>query len=85
MNKYTWKELSDPRRHLLAVSSGVIGGSLLNQKTEWGGYLLGALLAILVVKLFIGDLDKGFQFSLYDILFIVLFGLEGFLGAWLVR
>lgn len=85
MTKYTWKELSDPRRHLLAVSSGVIGGSLLNQKTEWGGYLLGALLAILVVKLFIGDLDKGFQFSLYDILFIVLFGLEGFLGAWLVR
>ena len=85
MNKYTWKELSDPRRHLLAVSSGVIGGSLLNQKTEWGGYLLGALLAILVVKLFIGDLDKGFQFSLYDILFIVLFGFEGFLGAWLVR
>ena len=85
MKAYTWKELSDPRRHLLAVSSGVIGGSLLNQKLQWGGYLLGALLAILVVKLFIGDLDQGFQFSLYDILFVVLFGFEGFLGAWLVR
>ncbi len=85
MNKYSWKELADPRRHLLAVSSGVLGGSFLNQKTQYGGYILGAILAILIVKLFIGDLDKGFQFSAYDILFLTIFGLEGFLGAWLVR
>lgn len=85
MNKYAWKELADPRRHLLAVSSGVLGGSLLNKQSEWAGFLLGAILAILVVKLFIGDFDKGFQFSLYDLLFLTVFGIEGFLGAWLVR
>ena len=85
MNKYSWKEFTDPRRHLLAVSSGVLGGSLLNKKSQWAGFILGTILAIIVVKLFIGDLDKGFQFSLYDLLFLIVFGLEGFLGAWLVR
>lgn len=85
MEKGPWKELGDPRRHILAVSSGVLGGSFLNKKSQVGGFVLGAILAILIVKLFIGDLDKGFQFSVYDILFLVVFGLEGFLGAWLVR
>ena len=85
MEKGPWKELGDPRRHILAVSSGVLGGSFLHKKSQISGFVLGAMLDILIVKLIIGDLDKGFQFSVYDILFLVVFGLEGFLGAWLVR
>lgn len=77
-------ELQNPKRHLLAVASGILGGAIPNQKSNIHPFLLGAILALLIVKLVYGDLDRGFQFSSADILYGVVFGLEGVLGAWLI-
>lgn len=78
------KELQDPKRHLLALAGGVLGGAIPNQKSNIHPFLLGALFALLIVKLVYGDYDRGFQFSLADLVFVVVIGLEGVLGAWLV-
>lgn len=78
------RELSDPKRHLLAVASGVLGGAIPNQKSNIHPFLLGALFALLIVKLVYGDYDRGFQFSMADLLFVFVIGLEGALGAWII-
>ena len=77
-------ELSDPKRHLLAVASGILGGSLPNQKSNIHPFLLGAICAVLIVKLVYGDYDRGFQFSFADLVFLIVIGLEGFFGAWIL-
>ena len=46
---------------------------------------MGAIVAILAVKIFVGDFDKGYSWTWSDIVFIIVFGLEGALGAALVR
>lgn len=79
------KELRDPKRHLLAVASGILGGAIPNQKSNLHPFLLGALFALLIVKLVYGDYDIGFQFSLADIMFVVVIGLEGVFGAFLLQ
>ena len=79
------KELGDPKRHLLAVASGILGGAIPNQKSNLHPFLLGALFALLIVKLVYGDYDIGFQFSLADIMFVIVIGLEGVLGAFLLQ
>lgn len=77
-------ELGDPKRHLLALASGVIGGAIPNQKSNIHPFLLGAVFALLIVKLVYGDYDRGFQFSMADLVFVFVIGLEGVLGAWLI-
>lgn len=84
VGSYIIKELSDPKRHLLALASGVIGGAIPNQKSNIHPFLLGALLALLIVKLIYGDYDSGFQFSMADLIFVVMIGLEGAVGAWMI-
>ena len=79
------KELRDPKRHLLAVASGILGGAIPNQKSNLHPFLLGALFALLIVKLVYGDYDVGFQFSAADLLFVLIIGLEGVLGAWILQ
>jgi hypothetical protein len=79
------KELFDPRRHLLAIASGVFGGALPFEKPGPVKYTLCAVLAIIIVKLFYGDLDKGFQLTWKDLPFYVVIGGEGAFGAWLMR
>lgn len=79
------KELRDPKRHILAVASGILGGAIPNQKSNLHPFLLGALFALLIVKLVYGDYDVGFQFSLADIMFVIVIGLEGVLGAFLLQ
>lgn len=79
------KELRDPKRHLLALASGILGGAIPNQKSNLHPFLLGALFALLIVKLVYGDYDIGFQFSLADIMFVIVIGLEGVLGAFLLQ
>lgn len=68
-------------RHLIAIAAGILGGAIPNNKSNIHPYLMGALLAILAVKVFVGDYDKGYSWTLSDIGFIVLTGLEGVLGA----
>lgn len=78
------KELYDPRRHLLAIASGILGGAIPNEKSNVHPFLLGAIFSILIVKLVYGDFDLGFQFSVFDLFFVVIIGFEGVLGAWLI-
>lgn len=78
------RELADPKRHLVAIASGILGGAIPNQKSNIHPFLLGAVFALLIVKLLYGDYDRGFQFSGADIIFLLVIGLEGVLGAWLV-
>jgi hypothetical protein len=72
-------------RHLIALASGVIGGAIPNTKSNIHPYLMGAILAILAVKVFVGDFDRGYKWTLSDVAFVVLFGLEGALGAAALR
>lgn len=69
------------QRHLIAVATGILGGAIPNQKSNIHPYLMGAILAILAVKVFVGDYDKGYSWTLSDIGFVVVTGLEGVLGA----
>jgi hypothetical protein len=78
------KELMDPKRHILALASGILGGAIPNQKSNIHPFLLGAIFALLIVKLVYGDYDWGFQFSWTDILFVMVIGLEGAAGAWII-
>ena len=79
-----FKELLEPKRHLLALASGILGGAIPNVKSNIHPFLLGSLLALLIVKLVYGDYDIGFQFSLEDLIFVLVIGLEGALGAWIL-
>lgn len=72
-------------RHLIAVASGIIGGAVPNTKSNIHPYLMGAIVAILAVKVFVGDFDKGYSWTWSDIVFILVFGFEGALGASLLR
>ena len=72
-------------RHLIAIASGIIGGAIPNTKSNIHPYLMGAIVAILAVKVFVGDFDKGYSWTWSDVVFILIFGLEGALGAALLR
>ena len=64
-------------RHLLALSAGVIGGAIPNINP----LLMGAISALLVVKVLVGDWDTGYQWTVRDIGFVIVTSLEGLLGA----
>lgn len=78
------REIQDPKRHLLALASGVLGGAIPNQKSNFHPIFLGSLLAILIVKLVYGDYDKGFQFTISDLFFVIIIAIEGGVGAWIL-
>lgn len=79
------KEFYQPKRHLFAVSIGVIAGFLPSAKSNIHPLFLGAVFAILFTKLLFGDYDSGFQISLSDSLFFIICSLEGLLGAWIAQ
>jgi hypothetical protein len=79
------KEVYQPKRHLFAISIGIIAGFLPSIKSNLHPLFLGAIFAILFTKLLFGDYDSGFQFSGSDILFFILCSLEGVLGAWIAQ
>ena len=45
--------------------------------------LLGVLFALLFTKIVFGDYDKGYQWTRSDLLFLLIVGAEGALGAWI--
>ena len=45
--------------------------------------LLGVIFAILFTKIVFGDYDKGYQWTRSDLLFVLIVGGEGALGAWI--
>jgi hypothetical protein len=72
-------------RHIVAVLSGIIGGLLPNDKSNIHPLLMGAILAVLAVKVLIGDYDRGYQWSWKDVVFAITTISEGVLGAKLVN
>jgi hypothetical protein len=70
-------------RHLLALGMGLIGGLIPNTKSNIHPFLMGAILALLTTKVVFGDYDTGYQWSLSDIVFLIVVGGEGVLGAFL--
>jgi hypothetical protein len=75
------KELSNPSRHILAVASGILGGFLPNKMSNIHPLLMGAILAVFFVKLLFGDYDIGYQWTVRDIIFVIVTALEGSVGA----
>lgn len=69
------------KRHAFAIGCGVVGGIMPNKKSNIHPLLLGAIFSILFVKIVFGDLDTGYQWSRWDIVFLGVTGLEGMLGA----
>jgi hypothetical protein len=72
MNSYEIKKLIDPKRHILAISAGIVGSFLPNDKSNSNYYINGGILAVLLVKLLYGDYDEGYQWTLSDILFLII-------------
>ena len=73
------------KSHLIAVASGVLGGAVPNNKSNIHPLLMGAILAVFLTKVLVGDWDAGYQWSVYDIGFLVVTAIEGALGAAMLR
>lgn len=69
-------------RHIFAIVCGLIAGIVPNEKSNIDPRLLGAIFAILFSKIVFGDYDRGYQWTLKDIAFVIIVGTEGAFGAW---
>ena len=79
------KEFFQINRHIVAVFSGMVGGLIPNDKSNIHPSLMGAILAVLAVKVLIGDYDSGYQWTWKDVVFGLTTIFEGALGARLVN
>ena len=70
-------------RHIFAILCGLIAGLIPNTKSNIHPLLLGVIFAILFTKIVFGDYDKGYQWTRSDLLFVLIVGGEGALGAWI--
>ena len=78
-------EFLRPSRHIIATLSGFVAAFIPNDKSNINPFLMGIILAILVTKVLVGDYDTGYQWTLSDIVFIVVTSAEGVLGVRLGR
>lgn len=74
-------ELYSLQRHVFAFFCGFVGGLLPNDKSNIEPWLMGALLAGIATKVVFGDFDTGYQWTWKDILFVIVVGGEGAVGA----
>lgn len=44
---------------------------------------MGAILAILATKVLVGDYDKGYQWTISDVVFLAITGFEGVIGSYI--
>jgi len=75
----------EPKRHILAIAAGILAGYIPSVNSNIHPLLLGAIFAVLLVKLFFGDYDTGYQWTKLDIVFAILHSTEGILGAWIAQ
>ena len=78
-------DIRNPNRHLISISAGILGGYIPNNHSNIHPLLMGAILALLLTKVLIGDYDRGYQWTVSDILFSILCAFEGALGAFVAR
>jgi hypothetical protein len=79
------KEFFQINRHILAILSGMLGGVIPNDKSNIHPLIMGAILAILAVKVLIGDYDPLYQWTWKDIVFVLTTICEGAIGAGFIR
>ena len=84
MNTYEINSLSDPKRHILALAAGIVGAYFPNEKSNSIPTINGALFAAFAVKFLYGDYDKGYQWTMSDIVFWIITLLEGYLAAYMI-
>lgn len=72
-------------RQLLALGAGLVGGFVPNNHSNIHPLLMGAILAVLLVKILFGDYDRGYQWTVSDIGFLTLIGGIGALGSWFAQ
>lgn len=81
MNNYELKEFYKLKRHIVAIASGILGGSLPNTFSNIHPILTGAIVAGFIVKMVYGDYDKGYQWTFSDLIFWIITLFEGAIGA----
>lgn len=85
MNKYELNNFFDIKRHILSISSGIVGYYIPNNKSNSNPLLNGILFSCFIVKFLYGDLDKGYKWSYSDIIFWFFVIIEGFIGAYFIK
>jgi hypothetical protein len=78
------KEVWNIERNAFALLCGLIGGIIPNNKSNINPVLMGFILSILVTKIIYGDYDKGYQWSINDIYFVIVVGGLGSFGSWTI-
>lgn len=84
MNKKELQNFLDAKRHILAIASGILGGSIPNNKSNMPPILTGGIFAGLIVKIIYGDYDIGYKWTSSDILFWIITIFEGIIGAFII-
>ena len=70
-------------RHIFSLIIGFLSFFIPNDKSNINPLLMGFILSILLTKISFGDYDKGYQWSINDIWFVLIVGGEGALGAFI--
>jgi hypothetical protein len=78
-------DITNPNRHLISVSAGILAGYIPNNHSNIHPLLMGAILAILLTKILIGDYDRRYQWTYSDFVFGFITACEGMLGALIAR
>ena len=73
----------DILQHIFSIACGLVAGIIPNTKSNIHPLLLGVIFAILFTKIVFGDYDKGYKWTPSDLLFVLIVGSEGALGAWI--
>lgn len=75
-------EALNAERNMFALMCGLVGGSIPNHNSNINPVLMGFILSILATKVMYGDYDKGYQWTINDIYFVIIVGGLGSFGAW---
>ena len=70
-------------RNIFAFICGLLAGIIPNDKSNIHPVLMGIILSILATKIIYGDYDKGYQWSINDIYFVIVVGGLGSFGAYI--
>lgn len=73
-----------PSRHILAIAGGIVGAAIPNKTSNIHPFITAAVFAFFAVKIIYGDYDKGYQWTVSDILFAVVIIIEAILGAFII-
>lgn len=80
---YVEKQFLSIEQTIFNIISGYLAGSLPNKKSNIHPLLLGAIVGFFARKIVYGDYDKGYNWTIYDILFFIISVFLGIFGAFL--